>query len=97
MLLGVETFETGGGSYKPARGWTEEVDARAQGADLQILLAFIIHEDFDCNHRYTATTSLTVGGLAGQSVNITFQEASLLRRSARPFCMASRRFRHEAS
>ena len=38
-----------------------------------ILLARIIHEDFYCNRRYTATTSLTAGGLAAQSVNILFQ------------------------
>ena len=32
-----------------------------------------IHEDFYCNRRYTAATSLTAGGLAAQSVNIPFQ------------------------
>ena len=37
------------------------------------LLARIIHEDFYCNRRYAATTSLTAGGLAAQSVNILFQ------------------------
>ena len=73
MLLGIETFETSGGSYKPAHGWTEECDARAQGAELQIFLARIIHEDCYCNYRYPATTSLTAGGLAVQSVNILFQ------------------------
>jgi GNAT superfamily N-acetyltransferase len=35
--------------------------------------ARIIHEDFYCNRRYAATTSLTAGGLAAQSVNILFQ------------------------
>ncbi|SPP65372.1 hypothetical protein NITLEN_30286 [Nitrospira lenta] len=32
-----------------------------------------IHENFYCNRRYTATTSLTAGGLAAQSVDILFQ------------------------
>ena len=35
--------------------------------------ARIIHEDFYCNRRYAAATSLTAGGLAAQSVNILFQ------------------------
>ena len=35
--------------------------------------ARIIHEEFYCNRRYAATTSLTAGGLAAQSVNILFQ------------------------
>jgi GNAT superfamily N-acetyltransferase len=35
--------------------------------------ARIIHEDFYCNRRYAATTSLTAGGLSAQSVNILFQ------------------------
>ena len=35
--------------------------------------ARIIHDDFYCNRRYAATTSLTAGGLAAQSVNILFQ------------------------
>ena len=37
------------------------------------LLARIIHEDFYCNRRDAATTRLTAGGLAAQSVNILFQ------------------------
>ena len=37
------------------------------------VLARNIHEDFYCNRRYAATTSLTAGGLAAQSVNILFQ------------------------
>jgi predicted nucleic acid-binding protein len=37
------------------------------------LQARIIHEDFYCNHRHAAATSLTAGGLAAQSVNILFQ------------------------
>ena len=37
------------------------------------VLACNIHEDFYCNHRYAATTSLTAGGLAAQSVDILFQ------------------------
>ena len=37
------------------------------------LQARIVHEDFYCNHRYAAATSLTAGGLAAQSVNILFQ------------------------
>jgi hypothetical protein len=36
-------------------------------------LARTIHEDFYCNRRYAAATSLTAGGLAAQSVNILFQ------------------------
>src|SRR5262245_55212848 len=36
-------------------------------------LARIIHEGFYYNRRYAATTSLTAGGLAAQSVNILFQ------------------------
>jgi GNAT superfamily N-acetyltransferase len=35
--------------------------------------ARIIHEDFYCNRRYAATTGLTAGGLAAQSVNMLFQ------------------------
>ncbi len=46
---------------------------------------------------HAATTSLTAGGLAAQSVNILFKYASLLRGSARPSREASRRFRHELS
>ena len=60
-------------------------------------LARIIHEDFYCNRRYTAMTSLTASGLAAQSVNILFQYASFPRGSARPSRVASRRFRHELS
>ncbi len=60
-------------------------------------LARIIHEDFYCNRRYTATTSLTASGLAAQSVNILFKYASLFRGSARPSRLASGRFRHELS
>jgi Protein of unknown function (DUF1810) len=37
------------------------------------VLAHNIHEDFYCNRRYAATTSLTAGGLAAQPVNILFQ------------------------
>ena len=37
------------------------------------VLACNIHEDFYCHRRYAATTSLTAGGLAAQSVNILFQ------------------------
>ena len=62
-----------------------------------MLLAPVIHEDFYCNRWDTATTSLTVGGLATQSVNILFKYASLFRGSARPSRLASRRFRHELS
>jgi hypothetical protein len=36
-------------------------------------IARIIHEGFYYNCRYAATTSLTVGGLDAQSVNILFQ------------------------
>jgi uncharacterized protein (DUF1810 family) len=36
------------------------------------VLARNIREDFYCNRRYAATTSLTAGGLAAQSVNILF-------------------------
>ncbi len=61
------------------------------------MLTRIIHEDFYCNRRYAAATSLTAGGLAAQSVNILFKYASLLRGSARPSRLASRRFRHELS
>ena len=35
--------------------------------------ARITHEDFYCNRRYAAATSLPAGGLAAQSVNILFQ------------------------
>ena len=42
-------------------------------------------------------THLTAGGLVTQSVNILFKYASLLRTSARPSRVASRRFRHELS
>ena len=41
-------------------------------------LAHIIHEDFYCNHRYAATTSLTAGGFAAQSVNILMGTGALL-------------------
>ena len=37
------------------------------------VLACNIHEDFYCNRRYAATTSLRAGGLAAQSVDILFQ------------------------
>ena len=46
---------------------------------------------------YAVATGLTADGLAAQSVNILFKYASLLRGSARPSRMASRRFRHELS
>ena len=36
-------------------------------------LARIIHEDFYCNRRYVAATSLTEGWLPAQSINILFQ------------------------
>ena len=62
-----------------------------------LCLARSIHEDFYCNRRYAATTSLTAGGLAAQSVNILFKYASFLHGSARPSRVASRRFRHELS
>ena len=61
--------------------------------------ARIIHEDFYCNRRYAATTSLTAGGLAAQSVNILFQ-VCLPPSQARLWSLprvASRRFRHELS
>ena len=60
-------------------------------------LARIIHEDFYCNRRYAATTSLTAGGLAAQSVNILSSIVCFLipRGSARPLACASRRFRHD--
>ncbi|HSF66267.1 MAG TPA: hypothetical protein VLA67_02445 [Nitrospiraceae bacterium] len=64
-------------------------------ASISMGLTHIIHEDFYCNRRYAATTSLTAGGLAARSVNILFKYASLLRGSTRPFRVASRRFRHE--
>jgi hypothetical protein len=64
---------------------------------LLIGLAHIFHEDFYCNRRHAAATSLTAGGLAARSVNILFKYASLLRASARPSRVASRRFRHELS
>ena len=60
-------------------------------------LARMIYEDFYCNRRYAAATGLTADGLAAQLVNILFKYASLLRGSARPSRMASRRFRHELS
>jgi hypothetical protein len=66
-------------------------------------LARIIHDGFYSNRRYAAVTSLTAvlrsqaGGLAAQSVDILFKDASLLRASARQSRMASRRFRHEPS
>ena len=47
-------------------------------------LARIIHEDFYCNRRYAATTSLTAGGLAAQSVNILFQVCLLPSRLRAP-------------
>ena len=59
--------------------------------------ARIIHEDFYCNRRYAAATSLPAGGLAAQSVNILFKYASLPRGSACPSRVASRRLRHELS
>jgi hypothetical protein len=37
------------------------------------ILARIIHEDFYCNRRDAATTSLAAGGLAAQSVDILCQ------------------------
>jgi len=37
------------------------------------ILARLIHEDFYCNRRYAAATSLTAGGLAAQSVDILCQ------------------------
>ena len=61
------------------------------------LQARIIHEDFYCNHRYAAATSLTAGGLAAWSVNILSEDASLPRGSTHPSRLASRRFRHEPS
>ena len=48
------------------------------------LLARIIHEDFYCNRRYAAATSLTAGGLAAQSVNILFQVCFLPSRLRAP-------------
>ena len=41
--------------------------------DRVLVLAPIIHEDFYCNRRYAAVTSLTAGELAARSVNILFQ------------------------
>ena len=46
--------------------------------------ARIIHEDFYCNRRYAAATSLTAGGLAAQSVNILFQVCLLSSRLRAP-------------
>jgi len=43
-----------------------------------MVLTRIIHEDFYCNRRYAATTSLTAGGLAAQSVNILLGTGALL-------------------
>ena len=43
-----------------------------------------IHEGFYCNRRYAATTSLTAGGLAAQSVNILFQVCLLPSRLRAP-------------
>ena len=67
------------------------------GCVVVCVLARIIHEDFYCNRRYAAATSLTAGGLAAQSVNILLKYASLLRCSTRQSRMASRRFRYELS
>jgi hypothetical protein len=61
------------------------------------ILARISHEDLYCNRRYAATTSLTAGGLAAQSVNILFQVCLLPSRLLAPVSRATRRFRHELS
>ncbi|MCG3774642.1 MAG: hypothetical protein JW395_1466 [Nitrospira sp.] len=45
---------------------------------MDVTLARIIHEDFYCNRRYAAATSLTAGGLAAQSVNILLGTVALL-------------------
>ncbi len=45
--------------------------------------ARIIHERFCCNCGFTATTSLSAGGLAARSVDILFKDASLPHGSAR--------------
>ena len=42
------------------------------------LPARIIYEGFYCNRRYAAMTSLSVGGLAAQSVNILMGIGALL-------------------
>jgi hypothetical protein len=46
--------------------------------DQPVTQARIIHEDFYCNRRFSAATSLTAGGLAAQSVNILFQVCLLI-------------------
>jgi hypothetical protein len=47
--------------------------SRTRGGVCDRSFAGIIHEDFYCNRRYAAPTSLATGGLAAQSVNIQFQ------------------------
>ena len=76
--------------------WEADLKAAVCKSNTYLTLARIIHEGFYCNHRYAATTSLTAGGLAAQSVNILFQ-VCLPHGSARPSRVASRRFRHEPS
>jgi len=55
------------------------------------------HEDVYFNRRDAAPTTLTTGGLAAQSVNSLCKDAAFPRSSARPFRVASRRFRHALS
>ncbi len=54
------------------------------GCSVAEQLARTIHEDFYCNRRYAAATSLTAGGLAAQSVNILFQVCFLPSRLRAP-------------
>ena len=63
----------------------------------------MIHDSFYCNCRDAAVTSLATdmcgqaGGLAAQSVDILFKDASLPRGSTRPSRLTSQQFRHEPS
>ena len=86
-------------STETSNGYSRGIalDHRMNTKYCEWILARIIHESFYCTRRYAATTSLTAGGLAAQSVNILFKYASFLRVSARPSRVASRRFRHEPS
>src|SRR2546426_11307638 len=58
----------------------QRCEARPRAAVLLVGLVFVsthlarsIHDDFYCNRRHDAATSLMAGGLAAQSVNILFQ------------------------
>jgi len=60
-------------------------------------LARIIHERFCCNRGSAATTSLSAGGLATQSLDVLFKYASIPRGSARRSRDAAPHFRDEPS